>query len=229
MGNKYEILSGTELFAGIEASDIAPMLACLAARPARFEKNRIVFSGGERAGRFGIVLEGRVQIYQEDYYGNKSILRSAGAGELFAEAFAFAESQNLPFSVAAAADCELLLIDGRRLANQCSHACVFHGRLIRNMLNIIALENIALTRKIEFTSKRTTREKLLAYLSSEARATGSGSFQIPFNRQELADYLFVDRSAMSAELGRLRDEGVLLFQKNRFELLQPDQAAGSIE
>jgi CRP-like cAMP-binding protein len=226
MEKNFKILHGTELFAGIQASEIPLMLACLAVVPAHFEKNRIVFLSGERAGRFGIVLEGRVQVYQEDYYGNKSILRSVEAGELFAEAFAFAESETMPVSVAAAAESELLLIDGRRLASQCSHACVFHSRLIRNMLSIIAMENIALTRKIEFTSKRTTREKLLAYLSSEARAAGSGSFQIPFNRQELADFLFVDRSAMSAELGRLRDDGVLRFQKNRFELLQHDRAAG---
>jgi CRP-like cAMP-binding protein len=119
----------------------------------------------------------------------------------------------------ATADSELLFIDFRRLASPCVNACAFHARLIRNMLNIVSVKNIALTRKIEHVSRRTTREKLLSYLSDAAKKAGGGWFSIPFNRQELADYLYVERSAMSATLSKLRDEGVLLYRRNNFKLL----------
>jgi len=214
-----EILKTVELFKGIEEVDLRALLSCLSAKIVHFEKNRIVFMSGESINRFGVVLSGQVQVYQEDYYGNKSIFANVGEGHLFGEAFAFAEVKTLPVSVQTTAGSDLLFIDCRRLATPCSSACTFHSRLVSNMLNIIARNNVSLTQKIEFTSKRTTREKLLSYLSAQAQRAGSGSFTIPFNRQELADFLSVDRSGLSAELGRLRDEGVLKFHKNRFELL----------
>jgi CRP-like cAMP-binding protein len=174
---------------------------------------------GDHIHSVGIVLSGQVQVCQEDYYGNKSIFGNSGPGQLFGESFACAESKSLPVSVITTAESDLLFIDCRRLSAPCSHACAFHGRLIQNMLGIIALKNIALTQKIEITSKRTTREKLISYLSAVARQAGGGRFSIPFNRQELADFLSVDRSAMSAELSKLRDDGVLRFHKNQFELI----------
>jgi len=215
----FEILKNIELFSGIDGRDLPALLGCLSAKRAHYEKGGIVFLAGERIRSFGIVLSGQVQIYQEDYYGNRSILGHVGPGGLFAESFACAEAKELPVSVQASAESELLFIDCTRLASPCANACSFHASLIRNLLNTIAKKNIALTQKIEFTAKRTTQEKLLAYLSAEARRAKSSRFEIPFNRQELADYLAVDRSAMSAELGKLRDDGVLNFSKNRFELL----------
>jgi DNA-binding transcriptional ArsR family regulator len=131
------------------------------------------------------------------------------------------EIKMLPVSVISSTESELLFIDCRKLAAPCSKACDFHSRLIQNMLNIISKKNVSLTQKIEFLSKRTTREKLLAYLSAEAKKAGSNRFSISFNRQELADYLFVERSAMSAELSKLRDDGILKYHKNQFELMVP--------
>ena len=93
----------------------------------------------------------------------------------------------------------------------CAKACGFHSRLIQNMLSIVSMKNISLTQKIEFTSKRTTREKLLAYLSAEAKKSGSSHFCIPFNRQELADYLSVERSAMSADRLNCQSSGTTAF------------------
>ena len=213
-----EILKNIELFSGIKETDLPVLLGCLSAKQVHYEKGGIVFLSGECIRCFGIVLSGQVQIYQEDYYGNRSILGHVGPGGLFAESFACAEVKELPVSVQASADSELLFIDCTRIASPCANACAFHASLIRNLLNTIAKKNIALTQKIELTAKRTTREKLLAYLSAEARRAKSSNFKIPFNRQELADYLAVDRSAMSAELGKLRDEGVLTFSKNQFVL-----------
>jgi len=219
MEQYYEILKKTELFSGIAEAEVPLLLACLSAKTAHYRKGAAVFMSGDAITGFGLVLSGQVQIYQEDYFGNRSILGHAGPGELFGESFACAETKELPVSVAASAESELLFIDCRRLASPCANACSFHSRLIRNLMNTIAKKNIALTRKIEFTSGRTTREKLLAYLSSEALKAKSSRFFIPFDRQGLADYLSVDRSALSSELGKLRNEGVLNFRKNSFELM----------
>ena len=183
------------------------------------QKGADCFFSGQHIARFGIVLSGQVQVVQDDYYGNRSILAHIGPGNLFGESFANGDIETLPVSVIATADSELLFIDCHKLASPCSRACVFHGKLIHNMLRIVSMKNVVLTQKLEFTSKRTTREKLLSYLSFEAQKTGGSSFLIPYNRQELADYLFVDRSAMSAELSKLRNDGILKFDKNRFELL----------
>lgn len=217
---KYlDVLKSVDLFRGIEEFDLQPLLSCLSAKEAHYEKGQTVFFSGETIERFGIVLLGQVQIVQDDYYGNRSILANIGTGNLFGESFACAEIKTLPVSVVATTESELLFIDCQRLAVPCAKACGFHGRLIQNMLNIVSMKNIMLTQKNEFTSKRTTREKLLAYLSVEAKKVGSNCFCIPFNRQELADYLSVERSAMSAELSKLRDDGFLRFHKNQFELL----------
>ncbi|MEA4921154.1 MAG: Crp/Fnr family transcriptional regulator [Clostridiaceae bacterium] len=217
---KYiDTLKTVKLFKGIAEADLLPLLSCLAATVKAYEKGQTVFFSGESIKSFGIVLSGEVQVIQEDYYGNRSIIGKMITGNLFGESFACTETKSLPVSVVTSSESELLFIDCRRLAVPCARACDFHSKLIQNMLNIVSIKNIELTEKIEFTSKRTTREKLIAYLSTEAKKAGSSCFSIPFNRQELADYLSVERSAMSAELSKLRDAGTLKFQKNRFELL----------
>jgi len=219
MKKYWEILKSVALFSGIQENDLQLLLSCLSAKTVHFEKNQMVFLSGEQTNDFGIVLSGQVQIFQEDYYGNKSIYANIGPGHLFGESFACAQIKSLPVSVMTTAESDLLFIDCRRLSSPCTNACAFHRLLIHNMLHIVARKNVSLAQKIEFTSKRTTREKLLSYFSAEARKAKSSRFTIPFNRQELADFLSVDRSAMSAELGKLRDEGALKFHKNEFELL----------
>ncbi len=191
----------------------------MSAKESYYEKGQTVFFTGERIEKFGIVLSGQVQVVQDDYYGNRSILGKIDIGNLFGESFACSETKTLPVSVITTAESELLFIDCHRLAVPCAKACGFHSRLIQNMLSIVSTKNILLTQKIEFTSKRTTREKLLAYLSAEAKKAEGNYFYIPFNRQELADYLSVERSAMSAELSKLKNDGLLNFHKNQFELL----------
>ena len=228
MRNYLDVLKTVQLFRGIEEADLQPLLLCLAAKSVRFEKGQTVFSSGESIEKFGIVLSGQVQVVQDDYYGNRSILGKIDIGNLFGESFACAEIKMLPVRVITTTESELLFINCHRLAVPCAKACGFHSRLIQNMLSIVSMKNISLTQKIEFMSKRTTREKLLAYLSAEAKKAENTRFSIPFNRQELADYLSVERSAMSAELSKLRDDGVLRFHKNQFELLQTTGAVVSL-
>ncbi len=214
-----ESLQTSPLFSGIAADDIPKLLSCLSAREQSFGRGEYVFRAGENAGGVGIVLSGGVNVAQEDFWGNRSILARIEPGGLFGEAFSCARVEKLPVSVAATADSRVLLIDYAKIVGYCPSTCQFHARLIENMLGILAQKNVMLTEKMEFLSRRSTREKLLAYLSAQAARRGRSSFAIPFSRQELADYLCVDRSAMSAELGKMSRDGLVRFNKNKFELL----------
>lgn len=218
MKEYLNILCNSPLFTSIDKNDLEAMLKCLSARKASYAKEEYILSAGDNIKDVGIVLSGSVNIIKEDFWGNRAILAKIQSGEMFGEAFAFAKLQKLPVSAVVAEKSEILFVDFGKIATTCSSACIFHSQLIQNILKILAHKNIMLTQKLEHIVKRTTREKLLSYLSEQALKSGSNSFSIPFNRQELADYLSVDRSAMSNELCKLRDEGILEFNKNSFKL-----------
>jgi CRP-like cAMP-binding protein len=195
------------------------MLPCLGARVESFDKKYTVFAEGTPARYIGIVLSGKVQISQVDYYGNRSILSYFKPSEVFAEAFACAQIQALPVLVSASEPSEIMLIDCDHILHTCSNQCGFHQQLIYNLMKDLAQNTISFHHRIDITSKRTTREKLLAYLYQAAKEAGSSRFDIPFDRQELADYLEVDRSGLSAEISKLRAEGIIENRKNHFVLL----------
>lgn len=155
----------------------------------------------------GVVLLGTVQVVQEDYYGNRSVMTVLQPGESFAEVFSCAGFEVMPVSVMAVTDSEVLLLDCRCVLTTCSRSCHFHSLLMKNMLEWMAQKILSLTQKIQYMSKRTTREKLMAYLSNQAKQQGSKEFVISHNRQSLADYLGVERSAMSAEISKLKKAG----------------------
>ena len=224
MKEYFAVLEKCPLFTGIDPSDWEGMLACLGAHVTELRKNQAVFAEGDPAGHLGIVLSGIIRIVKEDYYGNRSIVAQAVPGELFAESFACAGAAELPVSVIADSDARVMLIDCGRITVSCSNACAFHSRMIRNLLQIVAQKNLQLNQKIEITAKRTTREKLIAYLLNQAKLHGQDSFTIPYDRQALADYLQVERSAMSAEISKLRAEGILESKKNQFRLLRELEA-----
>jgi len=213
-----EILMKSALFSGINPADISSMLSCLTAKSAEYEKDRYIYSPGDSIRNLGIVLSGGVYVVNEDFWGNRSILSKLGPAGMFGESFSCAK-EGLPVSVVTSEKSRILFIDYRRIITTCSSGCAFHTALIRNMVHILAEKNILLMQKIEHMAKRSTREKVLSFLSEQAAKAGSGTFEIHFNRQELADFLAVDRSALSSELGRMRDDGILRFNKNRFELL----------
>jgi CRP-like cAMP-binding protein len=213
------ILQNCTLFAGIGAGDLPGLMACLGGRVHTYRKGQTILEEGQSASTIGIVLTGAVQLIREDYFGSRSIMGHIAPLQLFGETYAYAGAKALPVSVVADADCRILMIDSRRISTCCANACAFHNQLIANMLRLVATKNLMLHKKIEVTSKRTTREKLMAYLLSQAKHHGSNSFAIPFDRQALADYLEVDRSGLSVEISKLRKEGVLESEKNRFTLL----------
>lgn len=217
----FSVLTGCPLFEGIGEEELDGMLNCLGGIEKRAEKGSAVFLEGAPARWVGIVLSGGVQVVREDYYGNRTILAALGPGELFGEVYACAGTETLPVSVLAVKDSVVLLLDCKRVLTSCSSACRFHSRLVSNLLQVVARKNLMLNEKIRIMSRRTTREKLMAYLMDQAKEQGTGEFTIPLDRQGLADYLGVDRSAMSAELSKLRREGVLDCDRSRFRLHGP--------
>ena len=213
------ILQTCPLFDGILSTDLSAMLGCLGARATSVKKGQFVFHEGDPAIFVGIVLTGSVQLIREDYYGNRSIMAHIAPTQLFGESYAFSGAPSLPVSIVADEDSQLVLLDSRRIHSCCSNACEFHNQVIYNLLRLVANKNLLLHQKIQITSKRTTRKKLMAYLLSQAKLSGSNTFTIPYDRQELADYLEVDRSGLSAEISKLRKENILECEKSTFRLL----------
>lgn len=219
MKKYFEVLRKCPLFNQIEDESLVRALVCLGAKEKSYKKGDTVLTEGQEAKYFGIVLKGSVQLERVDYYGNRSILTSIEPSQLFGEAFACAGIKLLPIDVIAAEDTDILFIDVKRAASSCDAACAFHAQLIINLLNIVAKKNLVLHQKIEITSKHSTREKLMTYLFLQEKNTGSRTFTIPYNRQELADYLGVERSGLSAEISKLRNEKVLECKRSTFTLL----------
>ena len=217
---KYlEIIKQCPLFAGIEDAELKTLLDCLIAVRRAYKKNEFVFTAGDTVQSVGVVLSGGVHVLQEDYWGNRTIFAHISTGGLFGEAFSCAEINKLPVSVLAVEKTEILWVDYRRMTETCAASCVFHATLIKNMMKLLAQKNIILTQKMEIITRRTTRERLLTYLSAQAMQAGKSCFTIPFNRQQLADYLSVERSAMSAELSRMQADGLIRTNRSAFELL----------
>lgn len=217
----FPLLARSPLFEGIEEHDLPALLDCLGATTRHFAKKQTVLNEGAPVRHIGIVLKGRVLIVQDDVWGNRSVLGGIEPGQLFAEAFAFAKVNTLPVSIVADLDSDILLLDHSRMLRPCQNACRFHAQLIDNIMRILAQKNLLLRQKLEFLSQRTTRGKLLAYLLAQAKQNKNKRFTIPFDRQALADYLGVDRSAMCVELSKLKRDGLIAFNKSAFELLAP--------
>ncbi len=218
MEKYFDLLLSTPLFEGMDKSELTSVLGCLQAQTKSAAKGEAVFLEGDPAGVIGMVLEGSIQISRDDFYGNRSLLAQAGPGDLFAEAFACAGVPFMPVSVYAKSDSCLLLMDHRKVLTVCSNSCRFHNRLIKNLLQVVAQKNLSLNSKIHFMSQKTTKEKLLAYLYEQAKINRSAEFIIPLDRQALADYLGVERSAMSSELGKLKKHGFIDFKGPHFIL-----------
>lgn len=217
---KYvSILKRTQLFAGVGDEEITSMLSCLGARLGNYKKGEYVLRQGEHLNDIVVLVEGKLHIQKDDYWGNRSILGLISVGEMFGEAYVAPESGSILNDVVAVEDSTVIFFNVNRIITTCSSACRFHAMVVQNMFFAISEKNRKLVQKLGHMSKRSTREKLISYLSEEAGRQNSSSFTIPFNRQQLADFLSVDRSAMSNELCKMRDEGFLKFEKNQFELL----------
>lgn len=218
--HEIQILLRSPLFRSISVEALDHWLRV--SRPARrsFRRHETIFHQGEKTTELAIVLSGACNIEQNDVWGNRHIVGIVGEGDLFAETFAIIPNQAMRVSATALSDvCDCLFIPVDALI--CPAPCA--GRIqsddtlmaaVRqitqnNLLHILAMKNLRLTQKNELLNERTTRRKLLRYLSDLAAECQKTEFEIPFSRQELADFLGVDRSAMSTELTRLCKEGKL--------------------
>ena len=210
---------GSVLFAGIEEENMKKLYKCLSARERVFERDSFVFHAGEKVHFVYYILSGSMHIIDEDVWGNRSIIEMLQKDTLFGEAYVFSSMENHLVSVVAAESSIVLEIDPAKLFETCSNGCMCHTLLVRNALNLVSEKIVRLTEKLGHIMRRTIREKLLSYLSLCAHMEKSSSFFIPYSRQQLADYLCVDRSALSHELSRLKKEGMIRYQKNHFELL----------
>lgn len=218
MQEYFQLIKNSKLFTGITEAEIAAMLNCLSAAAQSYQKGDFIFRRGEHIHHVALLLEGCVHIQKEDYWGNLSLLSEISEGEIFGEVYACLDNDTILNNAVSVKPSTVLFLDINRILTTCPSACRFHERLIRNLLSVMAQKNKLLTQKLDHMSQRTTREKLLSYLSEQSLRAGRPSFDISFNRQQLADYLSVDRSAMSNELCKMRDEGLLCFNKNHFEL-----------
>ena len=220
MKEYFELLSASPLFQGIGGDELESMLQCLGARVMDVPKGDPVFLEGDAAGFIGIVLEGSIQVVQEDFFGNRNVIHHSREGDIFAEAFSFTGLDTMPVSGYAVKNSRVMLLSCIRMMTVCANACGFHNRLVKNLLQLVSRKNMMLSEKIRYMSKKTTREKLLAFLSAQAKQAGSPEFTIPFDRQALADYLGVERSAMSAEIGKLQKDGILQSKGSFFRITQ---------
>ena len=213
-----KILENSRLFAGIRVDEIQPMLSCLQAVERKYPRGAYIFHTGEEVRALALLVRGTAHIQKEDFWGNRSLLASLAVGDIFAEAYAMPGSGAMRSDVVAVESCTVLLMDVERVLSRCTNSCAFHARLTENLFALLAEKNRILARKADYLAQRTTRQRLLAYLSEQAQRAGSAEFTIPFNRQQLADFLSVERSAMSAELSRMQAEGLIETERSWFHL-----------
>ncbi len=220
MKKYFDILRGVAIFENIDEKQLDNLLECLGSKVQEYPKNDVIFMAGSSISSVGIVLSGTAQIVKEDVMGNRTLVSELVEGDIFGEAFACANVSRIPVTVLTTTGCEVLFIQFSRIVTTCTSACGFHTTLIKNMLQLIARKNILLNNRMDILSQRTTREKLAAYFSMQMKKSGKNKFKIPFSRDELADFLCVNRSALSRELCNMRDENILSFNKNEFEIHQ---------
>ena len=218
MKNYILSLEKSSLFDGLSREDIEKLYICLSAHKKTITKDSFVFRASDDVRFVYLILSGSMHIVDEDFWGNRSIIETMAAYTLFGEAYAFASTTKHLVNVIAAEDSTILEIDPMRLFGTCADRCACHERLIKNTAHILSEKIVRLTEKLGHVAQRTMREKILSYLSKCARQTGGTSFSIPYSRQQLADYLYVDRSALSHELSRLSKLGLIRYHKNDFEL-----------
>ncbi len=211
-------LTNTPLFRGITENEVLELLPCLNVREDKFKKDEIIFRAGSSVSEIGLVQSGSVNIVVNFYWGNSHIFGHIGKGQIFAENYAAVPGKELVCDVVTSENTEVLFLDMKKLLTTCKKGCAFHHRIIYNLLRICAQKNLNLSSRMMHTASKSLRERLLSYLSEQALEHGSSHFIIPFDRQQLADYLAVDRSAMSNELSKMQRDGLITYRKSEFIL-----------
>ena len=218
MEKYFEILGKSQIFCEIKKEDLPKVFEKIGGTVKNFKKGEFVFRAGEEISQLCILLEGSLHILREDYWGNANIITDILPGEVFAEVYSCLENTKIEVSVAAIKDSRVFMADINKIIYSKENISGYDEIITKNFISVIARKNLRLNSKVSHISGRSIREKLISYLSYVSEKKGSGEFEIPFNRQQLADYLNTDRSALSAELGKMRKEGIIEFEKNKFKL-----------
>jgi len=211
----YNIFKTVGLFKDIKASELESLMICMGAYTKKVKKGKILLLAGSKPQYIGVVLAGQINIVRDDYDGNRSLLAAITPGQIFAEALCCAGIPESPVTVFAAVDSIVLLMGFSRIMQTCPSSCSFHTRLIGNMLGLLAQKNLMLQSRIEIIGLKSVRAKVLLYLESFFPKRGE-EITIPFNREELANFLCIDRSALSHELARMKNDGLIEYRKNVF-------------
>ena len=206
------------IFDGIGTDNLSALLSCLGAKRRRLARGEALMLTGDKADRIGILLSGALSVSTYDLEGRRTIIKRIGPTEIVAAAQSLSGAEAMSVDVEADEDSDVLLVKTERILSPCENACAFHVRLVRNIMRTLAVKTLELNRKIEILSHRSTQDRLMAYLRSVAQQKGSAEFDIPFDRQQLADYLCVERSALSAEISRLSKLGLITSRKNHFAI-----------
>lgn len=207
------------LFNGLNENELSQLLKCLNPKLKNYQKNETIIKNNDSLHEIGILISGEANIVKYDYWGNSSIITHLYSGEVFGEAYACIPENEVDINVIATENCQILFLDIFKISTACPCACSFHHLIIKNLLAMIAKKNIILNKKVDLMAKKTIREKVLAYLSSQALISNSKIFNIPYNRNQLAEYLGVDRSALSSELSKMQKDGLISYYRNTFKLL----------
>ena len=214
----FDVISKTALFRGCSPSKVEQMLRRLEYVIRAYQKDEMIYSRGRVITEIGIVLSGSVQIESDDIWGNRSVLNVVDQGGIFAEAYACVPNEPLMVNVIANDSCEILFLNVAKIFEADENICPFYNKFVQNLIVVCAKKNLELSQRIFHTSSKTIRGRLMSYFSQQVSLQRSDRITIPFDRQQLADYLGVDRSALSKELGKMKKDGLLNYHKNQFEL-----------
>lgn len=217
---EYDVLKSSVLFKGMTEAEIQIALLELGAKTKNFDKGSIILRAGTVVREIGIVLNGSVQIEFDDFWGRKSIINYLEAGDVFAEAYACTANAPMLVNAVAAKNSSVLFISAAQIVAAGADSSPYRQKLLNSLLMIMAQRNLQLSRRMLYTSYKTIRERLLAYLCYLALCSGGSTVAVPFKRQQLADYLHVDRSALSSEISKMQKNGLIKVKRNVFTILQ---------
>jgi len=220
------ILAASPLFNAIPANELAGMLACLNPKVESFTKGSYIAVEGDEFGGLGILLAGEAAVIKENAAGVRSMMTTLATGHMFGEMVAFSARRFWPASVFAQTDCTAVFLPPGKITGECEKTCVNHTRMINNMLQILSEKALLLNRKVEYLAIRSMRIKIATYLLEQYKRTGKKTFYIPLKRNDLADFLNVSRTALSREMGRMRDAGLIEFYRSAVKI---NDLAGLIE
>ncbi len=215
----YNQIKNSPVFYGMNDEELKGLLECFHARIRKYEKEEIIIRQGDMISNIYLILDGAVNIEKDSYWGRRIIISRLEKNDNLALSFVGSKDVESSVDAITVEDTLVLILSYEKCTSMCQNACTRHKVLINNLFQILSKENIELIQKIENVSQKTIRDKLMTYLSNEAQKNHTNKFSINFNRQDLADYLNVDRSAMSFELSKLQKEGIIKYEKNQFELL----------